>query len=340
VAEQYEPIPPETPPAAPREPPAPGPGATERPQLGQAIDLSVKAGAVALGFFYVVGFLIVTLHHAQFGIATFDLLRPRMFAAGTAWVVLTAVPAVFALRTFRFGGLAKQLGIGISAEPANKAPQKVLLALGLVPTVYGLAVPFAAFMALRQPVNTFPLKLILPILVGLPPALLMRRFFNRYPWLSCALEAALAVWFVVIAVREADPALVSLAGWFYVVALAAVAAPAVLAPSRFRSLWEWERSIPLLLILLAMYSTQVYSRIRFQFGGGAPVPITLHFVEPVPPFSPPGGDRIDATVYLVDENAEGYFVVRSPAARQAVFVRRDLVISVEYQPNEGQSNPR
>ena len=47
---------------------------------------------------YVPGFLIVTFHHSQFNVTEFGILRPRVFVAGTTFLVLAGLPAVMALR--------------------------------------------------------------------------------------------------------------------------------------------------------------------------------------------------------------------------------------------------
>ena len=59
-----------------------------------------KAGAVLLAIIYAAGFLIVILHHAQYGIAEFNPLKPKIFSAGILFGLLFAAPAVAGYRFY------------------------------------------------------------------------------------------------------------------------------------------------------------------------------------------------------------------------------------------------
>ena len=76
-------------------------------------------------------------------------------------------------------------------------------------------------------------------------------------------------------------------------------------------------------VIFGLYAAKVYPTIKTQYGGGAPVPIVLHFTKKLPVF-----DSEKVSVSLIDETEQGYYVVR--AEDKAVFVSRGLVEEVEF----------
>src|SRR6266480_1236037 len=69
-------------------------------QFRSVLETVSKAGAILLAVIYAVGFLIVVLHHAQYGIAEFNPLKPKIFSAGILFALLFAVPAIAAYRFY------------------------------------------------------------------------------------------------------------------------------------------------------------------------------------------------------------------------------------------------
>lgn len=54
------------------------------------LPLVLQAGAGIIGAAYACGLLVILLHHAKYGVYDMDLLRPRVFLAGFAFLVLLA----------------------------------------------------------------------------------------------------------------------------------------------------------------------------------------------------------------------------------------------------------
>src|SRR5271169_590491 len=56
-----------------------------------------KFAALMFACIYAFGFMIVSLSDAQYGVLQFNLLKPRIFAAGALFILLVAIPS-FAIR--------------------------------------------------------------------------------------------------------------------------------------------------------------------------------------------------------------------------------------------------
>ena len=67
-------------------------------RIAKASEMAARLGAILLVVVYGTGFLIVSLHHSAYGIAQFNLLKPRIFAAGVLFLFLTSIPVVAAAR--------------------------------------------------------------------------------------------------------------------------------------------------------------------------------------------------------------------------------------------------
>jgi hypothetical protein len=106
-----------------------------------------KTGGILLGAIYVCGFVIVTLHHARFGISQFDVLRPRIIAAGVSFMLLTAVPALISLRFFGALGLT-HTHVSSAAGTKNLMRLRFLHGAYIYPISFGIAAGFAGLMPL------------------------------------------------------------------------------------------------------------------------------------------------------------------------------------------------
>jgi len=54
----------------------------------------IKIGTGLLALFYAAGFLVVSIHHGQYGIVMFEFLRARVFAAGILFSLFLGVPVL------------------------------------------------------------------------------------------------------------------------------------------------------------------------------------------------------------------------------------------------------
>src|ERR1017187_5971609 len=80
----------------------------ERPlsesRLVAGLEVTARAVAVFAAVVYGAGFLIVAIHHAQYGIAQFDPLKPKIFSTGIVFILLTGLTTMAAFRMFHIFG--------------------------------------------------------------------------------------------------------------------------------------------------------------------------------------------------------------------------------------------
>ncbi len=294
--------------------------------IGRA-ELLVKTSAGLLAVVYGAGFIVVSWHHASFGINSFELLRPRVLSAGVSFVVLTGLPALTALRSFGLGGFTTGIGTGISASPNRRGRLKVVLAVALYPFVYGIAAQLVGFFERThdgeiQPWQTLPFTLAL--LIG---AQIAKKHFDSYPGLITLGVSALVLWFFIISLHFADSTPLALSGWFYLVGLLA----AWLGHNSGRTLesfkgWSWEYHLPVIVGVLLFYSHSIYGRLKPECGGGSPIPATLYLSEAMQMI----GDQRRVPIYLLDETPDGFFVLLSKRDPNGVFIQRSKVESIDF----------
>jgi hypothetical protein len=98
-------------------------------------------------------------------------------------------------------------------------------------------------------------------------------------------------------------------------------------PDIRRSL-EWERMTFSGLSLLSLYAALIYGNVLQKFGGGKPIPVVIYFAGKETPL---GENPISA--FLVDQTADGYYLLREGGKTTKVyFLRSDIVSVVEFTP--------
>jgi hypothetical protein len=95
-------------------------------------------------------------------------------------------------------------------------------------------------------------------------------------------------------------------------------------PSKLRSmnLINWVTSG---LCLVGLFAGFIYPKIRPSVGGGAPTAVELQFGE-----KSPLGTPMRSRVWLIDENNNGFYILRAPNDKKAVYVPRGSVSAVYY----------
>jgi len=88
--------------------------------------------------------------------------------------------------------------------------------------------------------------------------------------------------------------------------------------------------VELLLIfvvtLVTAYAKLVYKSLNASIGGGKPPAVTVYLTQKVAPLP-----ELQERLFLVDENDSGFYLVRDPKERQAVFIPRNYVATVQYE---------
>src|SRR6266851_7395784 len=109
-----------------------------------SLEVTARAAALFVAVVYGTGFLIISVHHAQYGIAQFDPLKPKIFSTGVVFLLLVALPILAAFRLFRIFGLRMKAAIGIPCKPEHEWCLKAINGFSFLPatTILSLFVAF------------------------------------------------------------------------------------------------------------------------------------------------------------------------------------------------------
>jgi hypothetical protein len=279
---------------------------------------------------YGAGFLILSLHHASFGISQFNLLRPKIISAGVLFLVLSALAAIETTQAFVF-----HLGIDKLPETDNIS----------VPTrrhvrwIYSLAFLLIALvlsaLLLRQFLGDSPpgdalyswaLGAVLPSAAAFVaiPFILMRK--RKGELAACVVVVVLSVlWMAYCIYRTRDTTFSVLVGWFLLCSHDFYLVRGALKDIRQLPHVNWVQAITLAMGTVVFFGVQVYPRIRSGFGGGSPSQATLQFVDRSP-FDVTGKAR----VWFIDETDFGFYVIRSKEAKKAIFLPRNTIAAIYF----------
>ena len=225
-----------------------------RPVNSRRLESTVKAIAVTAGIVYVIGFVVVVFHDSRFGIAIFDLFKPRAISAGILFVLLAAVPSGSALQV-----IGRQL-----AHPVDGTRRGWLTLMGatasLVPGSVTLALIFGFFVH----ADLFSMKKwpVLVVSVGNLVVLMIARqnkWFSRFPRSAVFGQCIVSSMFVpAIAISTKERSLEHLGLWFFAVGVVTLIAQARLNEGftwRWDELGEWA---VIGIALLLSFSVYVY----------------------------------------------------------------------------------
>ncbi len=290
---------------------------------------------------YGAGFLVLSLHHASFGISQFNLLRPKIISAGVLFFVLAALAAIETAQAFSF-----QLGIDKLPETHNISvpPRRD------VRWVYSLALLLSALvisaLLLRQFLGDSPpgdalyswaLGAVVPSAAAFAaiPFVIMRK--RKWELAACVVVVVLSVvWMAYCIYRTRDTTFSILVGWFLLCSYNFYLVRGALKDIRQLSNVNWIQVLTLGMGTVVFFGDQVYPRIRPGFGGGSPSEATVQFVDKSP-FDATGKAR----VWFIDETDFGFYVIRSKEAKKAIFLPRNTIAAIYFgeepeQPKGGQ----
>jgi hypothetical protein len=290
------------------------------------VDLLSKAAALILACIYGFGFLVVSLNEAQYGIVEFNVLKPRIFAAGALFTLLIAIPTLAIRRVHRRSLIPESAGqawLKWSHDMNRYFNMCLLLAI----VSYGVLwrhIPLNISDKLSRP-QAVALVLCISFSVEIT-----RRFGRLYktkpekcrllPLADFALQNV-----VVLYVFHGFVGLGSFVYWFFAVGMYAGWLDDRLRDSRKRERLYVELLLIYVLVLATYYARFMYQNLNPSMGGGRLPVVTVYLTQKVSPL-----DQLQENVYLVDENDSGFYFVRNPAERQAVFVPRSSVASLQF----------
>jgi hypothetical protein len=89
---------------------------------------------------------------------------------------------------------------------------------------------------------------------------------------------------------------------------------------------RWDIVVLNIISLFTVFGGWIYSKIPAELGGGRPSRVALQFVGVSPVDN---SSKMD--VWLVDETDGGFYFLRAPRDRKAIFVPRSIVSAVYFQ---------
>jgi hypothetical protein len=290
------------------------------------LDDAAHALALVLTVTYGAGFLIVSLHHSEFGFAEFDLLRPKIFCAGAWFFVLTAVPALTAARIFNLFGLERGTGFVLSAGPTHRVTAELTVGAGFYAGCYAIALFFGNLIfGPDRPQLKHTYYFNFSIALTVVEVIIVGKIFRKQPEMCLFFASLVNVNQGIAAYLRNDRSTFWLSVWFYGVGIGfLIICRAVNDPAQRKKL-EWEFYVPAYLVLLLFFSVTIYGQINPALGGGKPVPVTLFLDEN----STASTSKI-VNGKLVEETDHGYYILQDDPKRAAHFYRREFVKEIEF----------
>lgn len=283
--------------------------------------LTVKHAAIVFAFIYAIGFLVLSIHHAGFGIETTEPFKPKVFSAGVLFAVLAGVPCVAMAR------LLEMFGHRMPRTQVVEGEGTAYIGLHRILDFWGIAVGLRIGSAiLFEPVELFPkypgwLFYIICCAIW-TTAFIWFTDLNRWPVRTVVIKFTFTASVAAIVVRYNSHDFFLQAVWFYLVGLIFLWVRSV----RNRGIAiTWERQGFAVVGMVALFVVLVYGHIKSAYGGGAPIRIDMSFTRPTL-FSvnkTEGG-------FLVEQDSQGYYVVHKAQDTETHFIPRDAVGEIVF----------
>lgn len=287
--------------------------------LKNRIQLAASAIAVIGVVVYGIGFLVLTVHHASFGIPLIGFLRPRIISAGILFCAFATIPVAGLLFAVK------------RTKPATKKDIRDYLSV------------FVDFLLEALVISVAPLRVIFG---GLPE----QNLSHYYGWALAAVIVPVAVWtlpwwnrwgrilhvigfvgiytWVAFCLYKAhDKTFALLVIWFFVCGYTAYAVYDVFRnPDTTISIQRSVQSVVTCLGTVAFFALWLYPALPSSYLGGVPVPITFQFAEK----SMPVANSAQLKGWLLDETEDGFYFIQDKNSKKAVFIPRSDVTAVYY----------
>lgn len=301
------------------------PNPSSEPGFRTHVETFARAIAALVVTIYGIGFVVLTVSEARYGIFQFSPLRARILLVGFAFTALAALPAAAEHYNIAYYGPLES--VLHNADPTLERYRSVVLGSGFVYTAYIMAALFKLVLfAPATGVHRWwhPAAFAGGFLALLVVYAIVGKKFAAHPKSTTA--AALVTDGVFLAgIGVADEALRNLTLWFLL--------SGVMALSMRRSANRLRFALDFLnwfsiIMAVSFYIGAIFGSLPPKFGGGAPTAAVLYLDKPVAWL-----DSTTASVSLLDETDQGFYVL-TPGKSKALFVPRSAVASVYFGPAE------
>jgi len=296
--------------------------------IGERIPLFAQAFAIVLVILYVIGFVVLSLHNASFGVFQFNLVRPKILAGGVLFCVFVALPVFEAARIYGLFGLPSMYPTPTRADGSFDKRSYYLPFLRPLSFAISAMAMGSALRILAQEYQ-FDSRLV-PWYIGLIVPIAAVAYLVRYRGTKNPIMVTLGclsalVWIMFCITRMGDPLLAVTLLWFFGWGLMAhFVEPFVMGSKRIREA-NWAFAISGVWGVLILFALYIYPHIRWSLGGGSPIPISLRFDN-----KSPLDDSTQADFWLVDETDAGFYVLIKPDGKKAAFLPRTVVRAIYF----------
>ncbi len=295
--------------------------------------LTVKHAAFMFALIYGAGFLVLSIHHGQFGIDTTEPLKPKVFSAGLLFVVLAGVPCIAMARLAALFGPRMRMPTVTVVDSRLMGYIRLSWVLDFWWIALWLRIGAALLFTGTEFLPRYPgwLFYILATVLSAVASHIWK--LNRRPLLSTFINFGFAVIGIVIVSRYMSRLFLVQVIWFYLAGLVFLWIH-YLWNSPLSETYDWERRNGFAILgLVLFFALFLYGNIRSVYGGGAPIRIDIVFNRPTS-FSA----STAATGFLVDQDSHGYYIIHRQEEKEAHFISREAVAEIVFH-GETYENP-
>jgi len=253
--------------------------------LKAKVDLVSKTGALAAVAFYVIGFIIITIQHATYGIVEFSLFRARVLAAGILFAVLFGLPFAGACRTHGLFGFPA-LWPSPTDKERGKVPKSdywIWVAQGALFANVAWVTGFFFWLFLGDYHHWLRFLMVyltyIAVIAALQAQGVWTRFWNRPALYANLLVSVSVAGLISMTIIKEWYIFFFIAWCMYVRILAAEFDSIIQKPQRLKEV-NWHKVPFNCVALLSLFAIFFYPKFRPSLGGGKPTKVVMQFLCP------------------------------------------------------------
>jgi hypothetical protein len=288
--------------------------------ISSKLEMLSKVAAASAILVYACGYLVTSVYHAHYGITQTSPLRPRILSAGAWFTLFIAIPIWTIL-----------VALGKDRLTFGKFG-RFLFPYWVTCTFLSI---FPAMLFTFSDDSSFRIKwwrigvlLVCIAIISIP-------FARKLPKSLATISIAFTVFFIQLSL--ADTVLEHRFGyeaitlWLFFIGMIVMMELTSREPPRLVDP-KWIRTFFMGLLALWVFARYFYPEIKADWGGGAPIPITIYFTKDSVIL--PGKST---SALLIDETDAGLYVI-SGNEKKAIFIPRTEVAVLYFSDNINNSN--
>jgi branched-subunit amino acid transport protein len=297
-----------------------------RGNLRELLDSISKAAVVGILALYVFGFLIVSIHNAEYGFSELNPLKPRIAAAGSLFTLFCVYPIVVARRLYSHS---------LQLNPEQRFSRAMVASLNFLSTCIFSAIVLARLYEAKPSQVTgstsrwMTLAEIVTVLAFLVAwGWLMATgwtYFVKHPMKVAVGAFAIVMLLVTYLYHYSDKEILfAVALWFFAVGAGSELVRYSLKQAQPERRFTTNELLFPSILLLTFFALEVYPRVKPSWGGGGATPVVVYFSHDsrILPNQELQGD-------LLDESDNGVYVVKK-GEKQAIFIPRRAIAAMYF----------